>query len=72
MNVYSGRSAGKHYTQLVGHPDELGQRSRTHFPHNLAAMNTDRNFARTKIGGGLFAEVACDDERKHFLFTRRE
>src|SRR5262249_40782664 len=54
--------------QFVGHSHELRERPSLHLPHDLAAMHTDRDLARTEIAGGLLVQKACNDEGQDFTF----
>src|SRR3984885_15894092 len=47
--------------ELVGHPAELGKRTRLHFAHQPAAVNLYRSFSNTQVACNLLAKAAADD-----------
>jgi hypothetical protein len=58
--------------QFVGHSYELGEGPCFHLPHNLAAMDTDRDLARTEIAGRLLVQKTRNDEGQDFSFARSQ
>src|ERR1700730_2039508 len=55
-----------------GHPDEVGQGSRTHFAHGRTAMNFDRDLAYSQIAGYLLVHLAGRDQQHYLLFAGRQ
>src|ERR1035438_7569385 len=72
LYVYLGLSCAVRKRKLVGHTEEFGERTRTHLPHDLAAMNSDGDLAGTKFRGGLLIRQSRDHEGQYFPFARGE
>jgi hypothetical protein len=52
------------------HPDQVSYGVRSHFSHELAAMDLDGGFASSDGVGYMFAQEARNDPRQYFSFTR--
>ena len=59
-------------SQSFGHPDELSQRSRPHFLHDVAAMDLDRLFCSLQFVGDLFVEHPEYNPFHYFALARCE
>ena len=43
--------------ELLGHPNQICQRSRTHFAHDAAAVRFDRQVTGAKLAGDLLVQA---------------
>src|SRR5215469_15655668 len=59
-------------SQSFGHPDELSQRSRPHFLHDVAAMDLDGLFCSLQFGGDLLVEHPEYNTFHYFALARGE
>jgi len=59
-------------SQSFGHPDELSERSRPHFLHDMAAMDLDRLFCSLEFAGDLLVEHSEYNTFHYFALARRE
>ena len=55
--------------QFLCHSDQLGQRSRIHFLHHLAAMDLDGDFAGAQFARDLFVEQTRDHPGHDFTLA---
>jgi hypothetical protein len=60
---------GDRYFQLLGNPDQIGQRRGFHLLHDLAAMNLKGDFTDSEFRRGLLVEQAAGHQRQHFAFA---
>ena len=72
LYVYLGVSCSARKREFVGHADQFGERSRTHFAHDLAAMNADGDLAGAQFRGGLLIRQSRHHEGQHFPLARGE
>ena len=56
---------------FLSHPDQVSYGVRSHFSHELAAMDLDGCFACSDGVGYLFAQEARNDPRQHFSLVKR-
>src|ERR1700733_904687 len=55
---------------FLSHPDQVSYGVRSHFSHELAAMDFDGGFASSDGVGYMFAQEARNDPRQYFSFKR--
>ena len=55
--------------QAFGHPYKVGQGFCPHLPHDLAAMDLDRDLAEAKLGGYLLVNQPRGDQRHHLALA---
>ena len=56
----------------ISHANQFGERSRAHFPHDLAAMHTDGDLAGAQFRGGLLIRQPRHHKGQHFPLARRQ
>ena len=59
-------------SQVLGHADQISQRFRQHFVHDVTAMKLDSFLSGSQFRGDLFIEHSRNDTRRHFALTRRK
>src|ERR1700722_1259450 len=57
-------------SQVLGHADQISQRFRQHFVHEVTAMKLDSFLSGSQFRGDLFIEHSPNDTRRHFALTR--
>jgi hypothetical protein len=57
---------------VLGHTDQISQRFRHHFVHDVTAMKLDSFLSGSQFRGDLFIEHSRNDTRRHFALTRRK
>jgi hypothetical protein len=58
--------------ELGGHPDQFGQRIGLHLPHDVSALDLDRDLAGAERRGDLLVEHARGDQAHDLAFARSE
>jgi hypothetical protein len=64
--------ASYRYVELTGHPNKISKRMGPHLPHDLAAMNLERNFLDSQYRCGLLIEETAYYEWKHLSLSRTQ
>src|ERR1700759_2587901 len=59
-------------SQVLGHTDQISQRFRQHFVHDVTAMKLDSFLSGSQSRGDVFVEHSRNDTRHHFALTRRK
>jgi hypothetical protein len=62
-------TTGYWYFQLLGNPDEIGQRRGFHLLHNPAAVDLKRHLTDSEFRRGLLVQQATGNQRQNFAFT---
>src|SRR3984893_10508117 len=57
-------------TEYVRHSHQIGQRLCGHLPHDVSAVNLDRDFAHAEIGRNLLVHQTARDKCHHLLLAR--
>src|SRR5581483_4192426 len=58
--------------QLIGDPNQVGERCRLHLLHDLTTVDLKRDFADTEFGCRLLVQKAADHQRQHLALPRRQ
>ena len=59
-------------SELLGHPNQIGERFRAHLLHDVGAMKFNCSLGDGEFAGSLFVMLPSNNESRHFAFTRRE
>ena len=54
------------------HPHKVRKRVCPHLAHHLTSVRLDGDLADAKFAADLLVQQTGDDQRHHFMFTRRE
>src|ERR1700726_4094829 len=60
------------HTQPSGHPDQVRDRIRFHFSHDVAALHLHGDLPGPQRGGDLFIETSEHDPRHDFALPGRQ
>ena len=63
---------GDGYLQFLRDPDQIRERGRLHFLHDLAPMNLEGDLADAEFCRRLLVEQSADHQGEHFAFAGGE
>src|SRR5262245_35288405 len=64
--------SGSRQSELLGHPDEIGDGARLHLLHDAAPVDLDRLLGDAEIPRDLLVELAGDDVEENLALARGE
>src|SRR6185503_20119038 len=70
--LFNGLLALARGSKPFSHPNQIGERFRAHFLHDVGAMKFDRSLGGSEFAGDLFIQQSGCNERHHFALTRGE